>query len=1338
MSQIESEGANRDRREAAVMFADISGFTALAERLDPEEVTTLINRCFERLEAVVFAHGGIIDEYLGDCLKAIFGLVPSSGEPAAHAVRAALEIRAAIASLRSDSSVDSPLDVHIGINSGPVITLNTTGPDGTRRFSVMGEGVRLAARLEDASRAGEILVGPQTQAQTHDEFEYRPANHAGLADGAFLLIGQHHRQRLKRQSERRHATIMFADLLGMDALAQQLDASALGEMMTRSFAEMSGAVTDHGGFVDKYMGDGLMALFGIPNAIENAPKQAVNAAIDMRRRFARMAEKNSLPIAVHIGINTGLVIAGEIGGRVRRDFSAMGDTVNLAARLKDEAPAGAIYVGPETHRYTGRDFDYAPLPAMTLRGKSAQVPVFELRSETKKLHHERPRPTGRMVFSDIVGRDAELELLYGQFNKVRQRMGGAVSVVAEAGMGKTRLLAEAARMIDRFGISRLQGRSLSIGGSLAFHPFIDLLRQLAGIDAEESESKALAKLESTVAGLVGQRADELLPLVATLMGLRPSPQHAERLAGIQGDALEKMIVRSMRELLAAVGERGPTVIVLEDLQWADRSSRNLLEALLPLALGHPLLFILSYRPEFEEAGAAIVDLCRQRLAERHVELRLPGLDRRQSGALIRNLLMTDEVPERVAGMIVENADGNPFYIEEVVRGLIDEGVVEYGESGFVVTDKVEKIVIPGTIQDVVMARVDRLDESARRLLQVASVIGRTFYHRIIATILEDHTNLEDDLRGLKEKQLLIERWREWEVPVGETSIAEELEYLFKHALAQETIYESILHRTRKQLHARVASTIETLYGDRLSEFYGTLSHHYLRAEDWEKAEDCLFKAGAEATRSAAHREALHFFRESRRLYDKLHGDGGDRQRRARLEKNIGLALLNTGELSDSIEHFDAALACLGRRVPRSPLQQYATAAAAFARLLAQLYLGLRPQRQVEDWDAEREAWEVLFNRGRAEITSDPTRLFLDTVTGFPRLNEIDASRIDQASAIYASCASVFSYSGISFGIARKGLENAKQLIRPGSIKDRFTCAAMEFTLNYLQGIWDDRSAVEDALVQEALRHGQLWDVNTYVGLRCDQLLRQGRFEAASAQLALLAEINDSYGYAFAGANHDGMKALLLIEQRRLDEALAIAEQYERSRRELPLKVLGFGMVAKIHALRGDVEAAQASLRGAEEITQHTREIPPWHLSAYAVARLRVDMTCLTRSGSDRAARRRAEEGTKLARGIARKAALQQPEIFRLLGRGAWLHRKPREAIALWSRSIDAAKKLGARPELARCYAEVARSLDASTPSRSAAKGLCLEATAENAEILFKELGLERDLAALSAVDLRAA
>jgi len=1151
-----------------------------------------------------------------------------------------------------------------------------------------------------------------------------------------------------RGSERRLASVMFADISGFTAMSEKSDPEDVTAVMNQCFEMLEVVVREHGGYVDKYIGDCIMALFGVPNALEDAAARAVNAAIEIRGRMRGLGAELRLPaqLDVHIGINTGLVIAGEVGGAVKRDFTVMGDTVNVASRLKDKAPNGTIWVGGETYRHTREQFDYRELPPLEVKGKEEALHAFEVLSERERIHRPKRAGAERRIASELVGRETELRLLTDAIAAVSRGHGGIVNVIGEAGIGKSRLVAEATAQNPPGQVTILEGRSLALGHGLSFHPFIDLLRQWAGIDEDEGteDAAAVAKLESSVRAALGADADEIFPFIANLMGMRPGGVHAERLKGIQGEALEKVTLKSLRELLLRMAAATPLVLVFEDLHWADLSSIRFLEPLFRLVEHSRVLFVNAFRPDHEDTSDRILKLTEGRLQGRTSSVRLDRLTDKECDALIFNLLKRTSIPYETRTLIRQKAEGNPFFIEEVIRSLIDDGIIEYGTGEFRVTDRIGSVVIPGTIQDVIMSRVDRLDGSTREALQVASVIGRSFYHRIIADLLGEHPDLDKELAALKDKQLIFERRTRRTAAVRRRMLTDEVEYVFKHALAQETVYQSILQKTRKQLHLTVAESIERNFADRLPDFYGMLAYHFSRAESLERAEAYLFKAGDEAARAAASSEALTYFREASRLYLIIHADGGDPARRALLEKNIGLALLNKGDLMECIPHFDRALELLGVPRPTSRIGTGLEVSGDLVAVLYRLYLPSRRRPRAGSLERDQEVLRIQANRARAQATSDPQRFFTDTIASVRRLNRTNAAALDEAWWMYAGAAALFSFSGVSFRASGRFLDVAERLVPEGNRRDFFVYRSMRYVHHYLRGDWGEEHAIAEELVEQGLRYGQLWDVCVYLGFHCDVKTHQGAFVEVERLIKKLVEIGDVFAYDFARSFEHAYTAIQYLEQRRLDEAFAAAEVYYTSRHEDVLNILALGLKAKIYVLQGKLEAAERTLEATEALISRAGQVSPWHLSEYALSRLHCDLVRLEHAlmtGGRAAARvlgTQARASGKRAIRIARKVAKARTEGFQLAGRLCWLLGRRDKAVDWWARSLTEGERLGARPELARTHLEIAERLGVPAGQQHRVNGMDAQACLESARRSFTDMDLQWDLARLGALERRAA
>ena len=1124
-----------------------------------------------------------------------------------------------------------------------------------------------------------------------------------------------------RDSERRFATVLFADVSGFTAMSHRMDPEDMTGIMNRCFEILEQVVVEHGGHVDKYIGDCIMALFGVPRALERAPLRAVHAAREMLRRAHEFQarERIATPLNLHVGINSGLVVAGEVGGATTRDFTVMGDTVNLAARLKDASPMGEIWVGPLTYRYTSDAFDYDALPPVTRRASEPPIVAYRL---ARIRDATRPRADGFFA-SALVGREAELERLRERLADLRHGRGRIVSVVGDAGLGKSRLLLEMTALEEARDCTVLKGGCLAIGRQLPFHPFVDLLRQWAGVGASDVDARATALLTERVRAVAPDQHDDLAPFLATLMGVRASEWHGVDLATIEGEARERLIFKAMRDLLVALAGHAPVVLVLEDLHWADRSSVNLLDTLLSLAVETRVLFVLSFRPDFDGPARVFLDLLRGRRESEYTEIALAPLTLKECDVLVRNLTGLYELPWATLGTFLRKAEGNPFFIEQVIRSLVDDGAIERHDGGLVVTERVRSAIVPGTIQEVIMGRVDRLAPESRRVLQVASVIGRIFQHELIAAIVDDTELLDRALADLEQRQLIVERGTD-----------AERAYQFGHALAQEALYESLLQRTRKELHLSVARTIETLYADRLSDFYGRLAYHYSRAEHLEKAEDYVFRAGDEAVRSAASHEALEYFREASQLYAALHGEGGDAAKKARLEKSIGIALLNQGNLSEAVPHFDTALEHLGERVPRGRAGMACHFAGDMAAVLWDLYLRPAMRRAARVSSSRREAMEVRYHRAKAQTTTDTTRFFFDSIASVRRLNQCDPATIEGACGMYAGSAALFSFSGLSFGVASRLLDVARRLARDGSVRDQVTYRSMQFVHSYLAGDWSDDHRLDPDLVEQGLRHGLLWEVSTYLSLCADRQIRRGHFADARAQIDRLARIADAYGSDFAKSNEDGNRALLLIEERALEAARVAVDRYYVSRVEKLFNLLALGWQAKLRLIADDVAGAASSLAEAERVLAGLGRVPAYHRAPYVTARFAFDVRALAdalAAGNVRAqglARRRCRASRRAAVRSAARVAAERPELFRSTGRLLWLRGRPERAIAAWRQGIAEATRLGMRPELARLHAEIAGTARGA-PARAATTDDRAEATR-----IFTELGLAWDLRHLDALD----
>ena len=737
------------------------------------------------------------------------------------------------------------------------------------------------------------------------------------------------------EPERKHVTALFSDLTGYTALTERLDPEQVKEITGQVFAGIKQIIDKYEGFIDRLLGDGVLAFFGIPKAHEDDPVRAIQAALEIHDFVKGLSPRYEghigPPLSMHSGINTGLVVTAEVDPE-KGSQGVTGDAVNLASRLSSLAGPGEILVGEETVRRTRGRFEFQDLGTKRVKGKAEPVSVYKLISGKAVAP-----ASDRQVSSAMVGRDQELNRLELQVMKVINGEGSVVNVVGEAGIGKSRLMAELRQSEVMQKVTLLEGRAISIGRNLSFHPLIDLLKQWAVISEEDSEDAAFDKLERTIRAIHPKEAEEILPFVATIIGLKLKGKYADRIKGIEGEALEKLIFRNIRELLIKGSERVPTVIVMEDLHWADTSSLLLLQSLYRLAEKYRILFVNLFRPGYWQGEDQSMDKIGELLPNHYIELYIQPLDQQAGEALIGNLLLIQGLPHTLRQQIIERSGGNPFFIEEVVRSLIDDGAIIRVGGSFEVTEKIKAVVIPSTINDVLIARIDRLEERTRELVKIASIIGRNFFDCILKEVAASIEDIDNKLAYLKDLQLIRDRIR-----------MEELEYFFKHALAQEAAYESTLLQQRKALHLKVAQSIEKLFQERLYEFYGLLAFHYSQADDLEKAEEWMTMAGEEALRSSASSEALHYYQEALRLYQDKSGQTADPDKLAYFEKNIAIALFNKSQWVEALKYIERVLDRWGAPIPKKGPAAMVRCIGNFLVVIKALYVGQHKSRKVPD------------------------------------------------------------------------------------------------------------------------------------------------------------------------------------------------------------------------------------------------------------------------------------------------------------------------------------------------------------------------------------------------------
>ncbi len=658
--------------------------------------------------------------------------------------------------------------------------------------------------------------------------------------------------------ERKFATFLFADVAHSTAIAERLDPEDWTEIMNGAFGFMNAAVSKYGGTVSRLMGDAVLALFGAPVAHEDDAERAVRAGLEIQdaaREYAlEVKQRHSFDFELRVGINTGTAVLAFVGDAVRSEYTAMGDAANVAARLQSAAEPGTVLISVDTQRLVASLFDFKPRGAIEMKGKQAPVESFEVLGVRATPGKARGLDLEGLT-SPLVGREREIALLREKLAALDQGIGSVVVITGEAGLGKSRLVAE----LRAVGVARPQGqiawfesRAISYGQSIPYFPWRQLGRQI--VDATDMDTAAAVreKLRDFIAR-TGLPADNL-PYYETLLAVDAEDSRTA-LARLAGDAVVNgiagAVIGAIRAVIRSGGGALPHVLVMDDLHWSDSATLELIAQVATLAGGEPLLVLCVLRPDRSAASWQLVDRLQASLGNAFARIDLEPLDAADSGALLGNLLHIENLPESVKARILERSDGNPFYIEEVLRSLIDYGQVVREDGQWRATRAIVDANIPETLAGVLSARIDRLPETTKRVAQTAAVIGRVFMHRVLETVChaappaERIEHIEPHIGALSMEQIVRERGRN-----------PEREYIFKHAMTCEAAYGLLLRARRRELHARTGMALETLFADRSDEFAPLLAHHFAEADDIKRALDYSRRAADNARKLYALREEL--------------------------------------------------------------------------------------------------------------------------------------------------------------------------------------------------------------------------------------------------------------------------------------------------------------------------------------------------------------------------------------------------------------------------------------------------------------------------------------------------
>ncbi len=641
------------------------------------------------------------------------------------------------------------------------------------------------------------------------------------------------------EGERKQVTVLFVDIVDSSSLAERLDLEVVHELMDRVLRLMAEAVHRYQGTVNQFLGDGLMALFGAPIALEDHAVRATQAALAIQETVEaysrKFTEEHGLELRLRLGLNSGPVVVGKIGDDLRMDYTAVGDTTNLADRMQELAEPGAILMTEATHRLVAGYVKSEPLGSITLKGRREPVSVFRLTGRQRR--RTRLEVSAEVGLTDLVDRTRELQVLQDSFARAKDGRGQVVALVGEPGVGKSRLLHEFRRSLENERLIWLEGHCVAYGQATPYLPVLDMCRANFQIEDGDNPLQIEAKLRQGVRS-IDPELERILPYLLELFGLAGQ---GEVLGHLDPKERRRQMFEAIRTLTVAGGQRRIQVFVFEDLQWIDQTSEEYLDFVVESLDAIPALLLTTHRP-----GAAIPWADKAYFTR--LDLELFGQEEMQT--LVGHVLGGGPAPPDVVRVIQEKAEGNPLFGEEITKSLRERGVLVERAGGHVWSPDTT-VSVPGNIKDIVNARLDHLQEPVKRTLQLAAVIGRQFGVDLLTQVAEDQHEVPHHLEILKRLEL-----------IRETRAFPELEYAFKHALIQDVAYESLLGARRGELHEAVGRAIERLYADRLDEQAPLLTHHYGRSAHPDRMIGYALLAGDRAARLYANAEATLYYEQA--------------------------------------------------------------------------------------------------------------------------------------------------------------------------------------------------------------------------------------------------------------------------------------------------------------------------------------------------------------------------------------------------------------------------------------------------------------------------------------------
>ncbi len=658
--------------------------------------------------------------------------------------------------------------------------------------------------------------------------------------------------------EKKIVTVLFADLSNFTEISHKIDPEDIVKVVNISFMYLNKVVNKYGGFIHKYEGDSVICLFGFPRTYEDAPERAVKAAVEMMDTIPLINKeisshmKMEINFNLHVGVASGLAVIGEVGGEDKKEFTVMGDVVNLASRLKEIAKPGEIIVSDFIFRTTNHIIEYQRRGPLHIKGMGENIEVFKVLNIRKE---PGPRRGIKGLHSPLVGREREFEFVKERVEALTRGKGGVLFIQGDPGIGKSRLWEEVLKNYikkEDINIMLLTGHCLYHGETLSYWPILQILEKVFEITDGDNPDEIREKIINKSRELLPEVWEEVAPYIGHLFSVKFNNYLDDKVAYLDSKILQIKIFVAFKTLLYVLSKKKPIIMVIEDYHWIDTSSLGVIEFIFDTSIIPGILLVCITRVDKEKESFRVKERLKISLKNNFHEITLSPLDKKKSEILAYNLLNIPGFSREFKEAILKKAEGNPFFIEEIIHSLIERGVLINENGVWKVNKPVENITIPDTIQLVISARLDRLDKNLKEVLETASVIGKSFYKRILDYVMGEDSDTVRSLIELEKYDFILR-------VIKEDNFKEDMKYVFKHPLIQEVVYNNLLKSKRERLHARVAETMEILYRDRMEDFTDLIAQQYANSNNYHKAIFWLKKAAKKAEKNYANQDAKNYY-----------------------------------------------------------------------------------------------------------------------------------------------------------------------------------------------------------------------------------------------------------------------------------------------------------------------------------------------------------------------------------------------------------------------------------------------------------------------------------------------